>query len=312
METGWIDSLLKKHRNGSRGINPEKLTFFGVGDCDVYNPTTPFKYQGKTILCARVEKRESEQSEAVFFYEKEAGKFYPVKEIKRYQLQDPFIAKIGENYIFGGTEIFPHKEIKGALSWHTKFYYGTNLSELKEFMVGPEGMKDVRLVELKDHRIGIFTRSQGEKGGRGKIGFTIVTSLEDVTKEVMQEAPLLSLFSEEEWGGVNEPILLEDGTIGVLGHIARFSKGDVRHYYSMSFIFEPENLSYTNLKIIAERADFLKGDRKRPDLQDVLFSGGLTNFEKDTAVLYVGVSDCEVQKIKIKNPFIIEEKESFP
>ena len=53
---------------------------------------------------------------------------------------------------------------------------------------------------------------------------------------------------------------------------------------------------------MAERKDFLKGEYKRPDLIDVIFSGGLTRINEDYD-LYVGTSDAEVQKITIKDPF---------
>lgn len=297
-----IDDLLAVYRSGAKGENPAKLCFHEVSTCDVYNPTATFSYEGRTLLCARVEQRDSEHSEAVFFYEKEENHFYPVEELKRYKLQDPFITKVAGNYVFGGTEIFPHPENPNALWWHTKFFFGKSLDSLTELTTGPKGMKDIRVVELKDGRVGVFSRPQGAIGGRGKIGFTTIDKLEDLNADVIEAAPLLELFDDEEWGGANEAILLEDGRIGVLGHIAKFTTGDVRHYYSMSFILDPVTNEYTDAKIIAERADFVDGPSKRPDLVDVLFSGGIL-LKGDKAELYVGVSDCEVQKIQIRNPF---------
>lgn len=298
-----VEDLLVDFRSKEKGQNPEKLCFHEVFGCDVYNPSAAFSYEGRTLLCARVEKRDSEHSEAVFFYEKEENNFYPVETIQRYKLQDPFITKVADYYVFGGTEIFPHPENPNALWWHTKFYYGKSLETLTELTTGPKGMKDIRVVELKDGRVGVFSRPQGEIGGRGKIGFTIIDKLEDLNAAVIESAPLLELFDDEEWGGVNEPLLLEDGKIGILGHIAKFTAGDVRHYYAMSFILDPLTGEYTDAKIIAERADFVEGPSKRPDLEDVLFSGGIL-LKGSKAELYVGVSDCEVQKIQIQNPFL--------
>ena len=303
MTVQYIDDLLQKYRENKQVSNPVKLTFFGVGNSDVYNPTAVFSYQGKNVICARVEQRDSEHSNAVFFYEKEPNCFYPCEEIKSYKLQDPFITKVGKYFVFGGTEIFPHPQNPEALWWHTKFFYGTSLENLEELTTGPKGMKDVRVVELKDGRVGVFSRPQGELGGRGKIGFTTIDTIEQLNETVIEQAPLLEQFDDEEWGGANEPVLLNDGRIGVLGHIAKFTKGDVRHYYSMCFILDPKDGSYTESKIIAERSDFVDGPSKRPDLVDVLFSGGLVRKEGQKAELYVGVSDCEVQKIIIPNPF---------
>lgn len=298
-----IDTLLEEYRATKQVKDPKKLSFFEVSDCDVYNPTATFLYEGKKVICARVEKRDSEHSKAVFFYEKEENCYYPLEGLKSYDLQDPFITKASDYYVFGGTEIFPHPDNPDALWWHTKFYYGTSLDNLKELATGPKGMKDVRVVELKDGRIGVFSRPQGVVGGRGKIGFTTIDAITDLNADVIDRAPLLELFDDEEWGGANEPVLLADGRIGVLGHIAKFTPGDVRHYYAMSFILDPVSGEHTDAKIIAERADLVDGPSKREDLVDVLFSGGLNLINENEAELFVGVSDCEVQTLVIPNPF---------
>lgn len=64
-----IESMLKKHREHMRPAVAARPEFCGVDGNDVYNPTAPFWYEGKKILCARVEARDSEDSEAVFFEE---------------------------------------------------------------------------------------------------------------------------------------------------------------------------------------------------------------------------------------------------
>lgn len=75
------------------------------------------------------------------------------------------------------------------------------------------------------------------KGSRGKIGAIVINSLADLTIEQIEKAPLLKRnFSGDEWGGGNEIHLLEDGRIGVLGHIACFDEAGDRHYYACSFV----------------------------------------------------------------------------
>ncbi len=268
----------------------------------MYNPTAPFLYRGKRMICARVEKRDSEISQAVFFEETKKDTYRVAEGWERYPLQDPSITKVLGHYVLGGTEVFPSPDNPGHMCWHTVFYYGTSLEHLERLAQGPDGMKDVRLVELADGRIGIFTRPQGEKGGRGKIGFTIVENFAGVTAGAMEDAPLLELFGEEEWGGVNEAQLLSDGRVGVLGHIACFKPDEVRHYFPMAFVFDPRTGEYTEPRILAERRELLPGPSKRPDLEDVLFSGGIL-CEESSAVLYVGVSDCEIQYMVVPNPF---------
>ena len=58
------------------------------------------------------------------------------------------------------------------------------------------------------------------------------------------------------------------------------------------------------MKIIAVRSDFPEGPAKRPDLVDVIFSGGLIRKDHGLADLYVGASDKEAYCIEITDPFI--------
>src|SRR5699024_5485332 len=110
-------------------------------------------------------------------------------------------------------------------------------------------------------------------------------------------------FLEEEWGGVNEAYVTGDGKLMVLGHIARFDEHGDRHYYPITFEYKQDQNKIVDMKIIAKRSDFPEGEAKRPDLEDVLFSGGLKFLEDGKAELYVGVSDAEAHMATIENPF---------
>lgn len=303
---GWIScsELLEAFRSKElRPYGAKKLSFSGMGNKDVYNIAAPFEDEGELVLAGRVEDRDSEQSEIHFFVER-GEHWMPREGAPVFQLQDPFFTKIAGELVFGGVQTFPHPEIDGALSWRTVFYRGSNVADLKPFFSGPDQMKDLRLVEQQDGTIGVFTRPQGEKGGRGKIGYTQVTRLEDLSKDIINQAPLLEgQFSDEEWGGGNEVHLLSNGLLGVLAHIARFDEQGDRHYYPMIFVFDPATRTYSDLEIIAERANFVDGPAKRPDLADVVFSGGLVRHADGTAELYAGTSDAEAQKVKIQDPF---------
>lgn len=288
--------LLEEFLSKQQPSNAKRLVFNGVEGYDVYNPTAVFKYEGSNLIIARVEKRDSEVSKSIFF-EEVNGEFYIKEDIPSLDLQDPFITRINNEWIVGGTFVY---FIDEKAFWYTKFYKGSNLKELTPFFDSPLGMKDVRLIELKDKKVGLFTRPQGIKGGRGEIGFTVINSLEDLTKELVEDAPLLEQFDKEEWGGANELHLLDNGDVLVLGHIASYSTGSVRHYYSMVFTINPTTRAYTPIKIIAIRDNFLPGETKREDLKDVLFSGGLL-FDNNKVTLYVGVSDCEIQSIEIND-----------
>ena len=303
MSIQYIDDMLKDYRTKKQPLNPKKINFLGVEGYDVYNISAPFRAENNEVIAGRVEKR-ADINAVVGFFKKVDGEWQLIKGTTELELQDPFHTMINGEHIVGGVEIFPHPDDpENRVHWRTKFYKGKDIYTLKEFFVGPAGMKDLRLVELAGSKVGIFTRPQGETGGRGKIGFTVIDSLDKLTIEVINKAPLLEQFCDDEWGGVNEAILLPNGKVGVLGHIAKFSEGNVRHYYSMVFCLDPLTKECTPMKIVAERKDFLPGPSKRDDLEDVIFSGGLTIEGDELATIYVGVSDSHAQQSKMKDPF---------
>lgn len=300
--------LLKEFENAPQPINPQKLIFKGVGNRDVYNISAPFLDDGELVIAGRVEPRNSEHSEVYFFVNRD-GKWIPKEGAPKFQLQDPFVTRIGGDLVFGGVEIFPHPTFKSSLWWRTLFYKGKNIADLEKFAKGPEGMKDIRVIELKDGSIGVLTRPQGEKGGLGKIGFIRIPTLDDLNPENLEKATLLEgQFTDEEWGGANELHLLSNGLIGVLGHIASKDEQGNRHYYPMVFVLDPDTMKFSDMELIATRSHFLKGAAKRPDLVNVVFSGGLIRKGDGTADLYVGTSDAEAQKITIADPFVKYEK----
>lgn len=297
-------NLLQEFKQQAQPRHAEKLRFIGVGDKDVYNISAPFEDEGQLVIAGRVESRDSEHSEVHFFVEQN-GEWAPRKGAPVFKLQDPFFTKIAGELVLGGVEIFPHPTLENSLSWRTVFLKGDKIASLTEFAQGPDGMKDLRLIELKDGSIGMLTRPQGEKGGRGKIGFRRLPSLEQLTIEEIEKTPLLeNQFIDEEWGGANEAHLLANGLIGVLGHIANFDDEGNRHYYPMVFAIDPETGDCSDIKLIATRSNFLEGPAKRPDLIDVVFSGGLVRKQDGTADLYAGISDADAQKITIEDPFL--------
>ncbi|MBW4079933.1 DUF1861 family protein [Paenibacillus sp. S150] len=301
-------SLLGQYGKGNarKGI---KLRFEGTGGKDVYNITAPFTDRGGLIIAGRVESRETEYSEVVFFREEQEA-WVPHPDYPSYELQDPFFTRINGELIFGGVRVIPDPLYpEHIVSWITQFYRGKDIASLELFLRGPYQMKDLRLIELAGGEIGVLTRPQGFKGGRGSIGFYKARSLADITPEDIAAAPLFeNQFTREEWGGANEPHLLEGGRVGVLGHIASFDGRGSRHYYAITFAFDPDTLERTPVKIIARRADFPEGEYKRAGLADVIFSGGLVRKAGGMAELYVGASDAEACRILIPDPFLEYEQ----
>ncbi len=275
-----------------------------LGSKDIYNPTAPFVDDNRSLMMARVESRNSEiDSEAHFFFRNDYGIWEHDPSLPFFPLQDPFITQIHGEWIIGGVR-FPLP----AGGWETWFYRGESLGKLEKFASGPIGMKGIRLVELPDCRIGVFTRPQGEIGGRGKIGFTIINTVDDLDSASLYDAPLIGgQFSDDNWGGVNEAQLLDDGLIGAVGHIAYFTEryGEtIRDYRPTAFTYNYETGEASPLKELATRSDFPPGEVKRdPDLRDVVYSAGIIRHDNGKADLYVGLSDAQCGIIEIDDPF---------
>ncbi len=283
----------------------EILLFEGVKGKDIYNPTAPFSDRGKTYIAARVEPRENEIDSRVMFFMENKGTWTLDREVPSFELQDPFIARVETELIFGGVKIFHENQ---QLNWKTLFYRGKTLPELRQFAEGPVGMKDIRLVQLPTGKIGVFTRPQGGEFGKGKIGYKTINSLEELAGTDLYSAEIIEgQFDDETWGGVNEAHTLDRKTLGVLGHLAKSEQaeeGEIKHYCPMVFAFNYETGEASPIKVIAERKDFPEGEggKRSPELDDVVFSGGLRP-KGDEAELYCGLSDVQAGKITLPNPF---------
>lgn len=302
--TKRVAKLFEEFRDqlNDKTANTQKLQFGGVGHLDVYNITAPFLSAEQVVIAGRVEPRDQEYSQVIFFEETAEG-WLPVEDAPVFDLQDPFISTIHGELLFGGVQI---SEDDTGLVWKTLFYRGSDIFSLQHFFTGPTGMKDIRLCELGPQCIGVFTRPQKNANGRGKIGYTEIASLDELTTDIIKAAPTLdNMFHQCDWGGVNEARKLANGDIGLVAHVACFENDDSNlelHYYAASFIFSPSQRNYRELKVIAARYQLQEGPAKRPDLVDVLFPSGIIQRNGYTR-LYVGVSDAEAHWIEIEDPF---------
>ena len=285
-------------------MNSQKLRFSGFPEHDVYNVTAPFPWKEQTVIAGRVEKRNQELSEIVFFSEEEEGVWSPIEGAPTFPgLQDPCVTILDEKVILGGVR-FPVTIGEDSKAWQMEFYREGLNGGFDKVLTGPPKMKDIRFLQLLDGRILVLTRPQGERGGRGRIGFCVVDSLIQARWETIENAPLFDHCPEEQWVGANEAHLLTKNKIGVLGHLAEFKEDGSRRYRSMVFCIDLETGQSTETEVIAERSDFPAGDSKRPDLQDVIFSGGLLRLGRGQARLFAGLSDAEAGSLDLPDPFL--------
>jgi hypothetical protein len=287
------------------GIGARTLRFEGADGKDVYNITAPFVWNGETLLIGRVERRDTEFSEIVFFEKSEHDCW-----LVRFRhpdfdgLQDPCITWAGNDLVMGGVR-YPVTLDDGRTGYRMEFYRGDSPEALRYVFSGPPGMKDIRFKQLPDGRVATFSRPQGAIGGLGEIGFAIASSWDEVNPQFISSAPLFKdQIRKEEWAGVNEVHLLANGRLGALGHIACFDAQRYRHYYPMAFTVDPASGEPTPIRIIAQRRFFPPGDAKRPDLADVVFSGGILRNSPGIIQLYAGISDVSAAVVELPDPFL--------
>lgn len=290
-----FDELLEEHNKNDNVRNPKKIIFDGVSGKDVYNITSPFEDENETYIAGRVEDRDSEDSQVIFFKQLNETK-YIKSDIPPLHLQDPFISKISGKIVIGGVYVEGLNTAK--VKWRTDFYVGKSLRDLKLFCSGPPQMKDIRLAELPNGKVVVLTRPQFGKAELGKIGMTVLNSLTELKKTQLQSVDLLkNNIPSKCWGGSNQVISATEDKILVLGHLARHKDKNNLQYVALLFNVDLINKKILAPKIIATRSDFLPGPSKRNDLNDVIFSGG---YDKEKGQIYVGTSDAEAQFATVK------------
>ena len=286
------------------------LTFDSAGQGDVYNTSVPFDIDGRRVIAGRVEARSTEQSHTAFFEQNE-DRWVRINDAPILPLQDPFITWVGDELVLGGVNV--DWDGDRLIEYRTKFYRGTSLDSLAHFADGPKNMKDIRLVELADRRIGLFSRPQGQPmldkyGCIARIGFSVLDSLDRLTPEAVDSAPLLEgQFLPDEWGGCNQLIMLKNGLIGFIGHKSWGEDVDdvyIIHYYAMAFAIDPDSRKITQVKIIGSRECFPDGPQKNPRAKDVTFTSGIERLANGKALLYAGLSDCQEGCVEIDDPLI--------
>jgi hypothetical protein len=297
----------RKNKKSHKPIS-RRLKFAGIEGLDIYNLTTPFLLEDEHVLAARGEPRENHQSR-VFLFRKKGHTWYPHPDWEPIAMEDPFFFHLKEVPYLGGVETFPDAA-GDALEWRTVVYNISSLSEPQLVFRGPIGMKDIRFIEYSDGTIGVFTRPQGGAAGRGTCGYLETDNIATLTPEELEEASLLSAPDEYSWEGINQPILLEEDKVGLLGHVAGMGKGEVRSYYAAVSEFSRKKRKKKPWRIIAERQELPPGPAKREDLMDVIFPGGITFESPERALLYLGVSDAEAWTLEIPNPFVEEKKKN--
>ena len=291
------------------------LTFEGAEGFDVYNCSLPFTGKdGKKYIYGRVEDPTIWTNSMVWLFEKTGKDCYKrVYDSMVYQLEDPFLQRVHGELILGGTHV---RKSKGILETYYGYFYRGDETRMTYFTTGPDYMKDIRLIELADGKIGVFSRPRHgtyEGGAESQIGFTTIDKIDELDAKVVSEAPYLKgLLGSGEWGGVNQAYLLESGKIGVIGHMSyedKDEKGDrLQVYVNTAFILDPATSTVTEPSVIGTKSCYPPKTPKEPFLADCCFTTGIIPREDGLVDLYSGVGDTGEGRITIDNPFPGEGK----
>lgn len=279
------------------------LTFKGVDGLDVYNCSVPFSYKGRVHLFGRIEKREEwANSHVRLFVQTGKDEFTLVPGSMTWALEDPFIAKIKGELIFGGTRV---RKVKNTVTmYYSDFFRGTP-EDLLYFTTGPNNMKDIRLVELKDGRIGVFSRPKTDTFSF--IGFTTINRVEELTSKIVDKAEPLNVLHTGAWGGINQAYLLTSGMVGCIAHYsynARNEKGlTLAVYVNYAFVLNPDTRETYLERIIGTRGCYPPCPDKAAKLEDCAFASGIVMRSDGKCDLYTGLGDTCQGRITIDYPF---------
>lgn len=279
------------------------LTFKGVDGLDIYNCSAPFLYKGSVHLFGRIEKREEwANSHVRLFVKSGKDEFTLVPGSMTWSLEDPFVSNIKGELVFGGTRI---RKVKSTVTmYYADFFRGTPVN-LLYFTTGPNHMKDIRLVELKDGRIGVFSRPKTDTFSF--IGFHIINSVDELSSNIIDKAVALNVLHTGAWGGVNQAYLLTSGLVGCIAHYSYNSRDEkgvfLAVYVNYSFVLNPDTRETQLERIIGTRSCYPPCPSKAPKLADCTFASGIVKRDDGKYDLYAGLGDTCQGRITIDYPF---------
>lgn len=290
----------------------EVLKFDGVNGRDVYNCSVPFDFEGKRYIFGRVEKREEWANSVTLLFcrDEKSGVWKKVDAFDALPLEDPFVSVIRGEYIVGGTHVI--YEAGRLADYSTYFYKGKSPFSLRLFSVGPSNMKDIRLFEIPDGRVGVFSRPRGEHvreqfGSESIVGLTVLDSLEQLTPERIENARYIhGMFGKDEWGGVNQAFYLKDNLVGAIGHQCYSDPRDgvdYQVYVNMAYVIDMSTFEVVHKEVIGTSNCYPDTPAKLKALADCAFTSGIEMSEDGKARLYSGLRDCCEGMTVINDPF---------
>ena len=266
---------------------------------------------GSKIIAVRVESLDSHwlnpklyDPRVRFFYEQDDNILEPIPDTPVfYQAEDPwatwFKDKQGNPQLLFGVVVVDYSGSEPVITTRLHLAPSVQALVVDKPLIEIRGMKDVRVVQLPNGQIAVFSRPTTGVAFPGRIGFTIVENLLDIN-QALATAPLLKFELDKKTKiGANEAYLVND-RIHVFGHMATIDARGL-HYAAYEFSLDPKHPcdEVIALNKVADRADFPANTQasKGHQFDDVVFPGGTGGPEYTE--LYVGVEDARIGKIEL-------------
>jgi hypothetical protein len=190
-----------------------------------------------------------------------------------------------------------------VMSLYTRFMAGPNLNNLEHIADGPEGMKDICLVQA-DGPLGTELELYGRPQplpDSGNITHVTIARIEDLTAETIAAAPFIDEnllpIGKGVWGGTKFAVKISAGKYILAAHRAwrTGSGGRGRHYEAVLFGHDVRANRIVELGVIATSDMFPMSEAKQEsgvNLNDVVFTGGGYNDTLD--FMTFGVRDSGI------------------
>lgn len=298
-----IKDLLFDFRHKAKSeIQTNEVSFVGKDANQILSTTASFEINQETFMIASI--KDSNQFSKLVLLKKDTGFLYHVEEdLNIFNVNYPHLAMIHNQYVLEGVLRIDENNKQSCL------YVGPNLKSLELKVVFPPFIKSVRVFEYSN-KIHAFYTVSGQNYGTGKIAHAAYNSFDEMKQSSFNNIQVFSNhFISGESGGINDIHILQNGLIGIVGHITYTDSYDTEHSYPCAFAFNIDNNKSTKLKIILEKSSLNLSSTKKY-FTDKIHTSGLIRRANNRASLYIE-TDQKIYSIIFDDPFVEFEYGSY-
>lgn len=275
------------------------------GQRDTQIDTYNFTKSGEDVI-TRVDNRINKQgSKVVTCQPSDNGHYRLIEGAEIYDdCEDPSITQIHGEDIICMIETYG---LEGDSHCKEKFYRSKgDLTKKVLFAEGQVDEKDIRLQELEKPNKGIFRRPKEGEFGDGQIGWQTTTEPIENLQSVLGDngsMKIIKKFAPDEWGGMNDSRMLNDGSIFFVGHMASLDRARTdpkakKMYYGTAGIFDPKSEEILRWEIIIDEDTIaslaaeqgIKIESKNEEMGSVCYISSIIEIDEENDLITLGVS----------------------